>query len=73
MIAAVSREVWLLLCMQSPAVLLFLGGLLGIATLFAVSRAIALYRLLAGQRDREAQILREVTAAAEALEVGSHG
>lgn len=70
------QALWLLLCVQSPASLLFVGGLLGMAILYMVSACAGLiraYRLGVTQHDREAQFLRETMAAAEALRVDDRG
>lgn len=74
MIAALTfpQALWLLLCVQSPASLLFVGGLLGMAVLYLVSACAGLiraYRLGVTQRDREAQAMRDMIEAAERLQV----
>lgn len=66
------QAVWLLLCMQSPATLLLIGGIFGILSFhFAllIARLLRVFRLAATQRDREAQVMREARAAAAALGV----
>lgn len=69
----VMRYISLLLAMQPPIVLLFIGGVIGMLTLYAVSKGFALYRLLYTQRDRDAALLREVIAAADRLQVSDRG
>lgn len=67
-----AQTVRLLLFAAHPYVLLFLGGMIGALSLYAVHKAWALYRLLYAQHDREAALLREVRAAADRLQVSDH-
>ncbi len=63
----------LLLAVQPPLVLIFIGGVIGMLTLYAVSKGFALYRLLATRENRDRALLREVRAAADRLQVSDRG